>query len=93
MSRTQFGPGRKGRLSKLLRNLYYCQTRHTPIPTPPIPTIPFSGSGFTYTFENNTYLVYLHLQIHLDIHDNSRMLYMLDRQYKLVLEVMLHLML
>lgn len=57
MSRTQFGPGRKGRLSKLLRNLYYCQSRQTPIPTPPIPTIPFSGSGFTYTFENNTYTI------------------------------------
>jgi hypothetical protein len=30
MSGRQFAPGKKGNLSKLLRNLYYCQSRFNP---------------------------------------------------------------
>jgi hypothetical protein len=44
MSGIQFTPGRKGNLSRLLRKLYYCQSK-------PI-TVPFTGTGFTYTLEN-----------------------------------------
>jgi hypothetical protein len=44
MSGLHFTPGKKGKLSKLLRNLYYCQTKQQ--------GIPFKNDDLTQTFEN-----------------------------------------
>lgn len=49
MSGLHFTPGRKGKLSKLLRNLYYCQTKQQ--------GLPFNGTGFTYTIQNGLFVV------------------------------------
>ena len=49
MSGLHFTPGRKGKLSKLLRNLYYCQTKQQ--------EPPFKGKGFSYTFENDLFVI------------------------------------
>ena len=49
MSGIQFTPGRKGNLSKLLRKLYYCQIKPS--------ALPFTGNGFTYTFENGQFVI------------------------------------
>jgi len=57
MTRGNFTPGRKGNLSRLLNKLYYCQTRNYQIPSHHTPTIPFTGSGFIYTFSNNMYTI------------------------------------
>jgi hypothetical protein len=43
MSGLHFTPGRKGKLSKLLRNLYYCQTKQQ--------GLPFKNDDLTQTFE------------------------------------------
>ena len=49
MSGLNFTPGRKGRLSKLLRNLYYCQTKQQ--------EPPFKGKGFTYTIQDGLFVI------------------------------------
>jgi len=49
MSGLHFTPGRKGRLSKLLRNLYYCQTKQQ--------EPPFKGKGFTYTIQDGLFVI------------------------------------
>jgi len=49
MSGLSFRPGKKGELRKVLNKLFFCQTSVT--------QIPFTGTGFTYIYENGQFVI------------------------------------